>query len=409
MKITFPKNLTFAIAGFFLATNAVAQQELPAPLAKGAESEVPVAVQILRWKMLDGDVNALTFRHMDELFTTRKVARSGTAWSLPRRDHDMDFDYTVDDTTYAADDILERNYTNALLIIKDGAIVVERYLNNADETSTFMGWSMTKSITSLLVGKAIEEGLIESIDDPVVKYLPELGDGAYRDVSIRQILEMRSGVDYEERYDFENPGIAATNHIDALVKNVARFADAARAIEPLHKPGAVFQYKTIDTAVLGWLIERVAGSSVAAYTAQSIWEPLGAEADGYYILDGAPGVGREFSGAGFNATLRDWGRLGLMMLNTGQANGRSVVPGVWVRQSTGPATEEGNYGGYGYQWWTLPDSDAYMAVGLQGQFVFVDTGTQTVIAKMSYFPPGNEAPSEEAAAFFRAASQWNPK
>lgn len=407
MKITCTKKMTLSCASFFLAGTAAAQQQLPAPLVQGVKSDVPVAVQVLRWKMLDGDVNALTFRHMDELFTTRKVARSGSVWPLPRRDQEMDFDYTVDGTTYAADEFPERNYTNALLIIKDGAIVVERYRNNADATSTFMGWSMTKSITSLLVGKAIEDGYVESIDDPVVKYLPELRDGAYRDVSIRQILEMRSGVDYEERYDFENPGIAATNHIDALVKNVTRFADAARNIESLHEPGAEFQYKTIDTAVLGWLIERVTGGSVAAYTSLTLWEPLGAEADGYYIMDGEPGMGREFSGAGFNATLRDWGRLGLMMLNEGLANGRAVISRAWVQQSTAPASEEGKYGGYGFQWWTLPDSDAYMAVGLQGQFVFVDPGTRTVIAKMSYFPPGKEAPSQDATAFFLAASRWN--
>ena len=105
-------------------------------------------------------------------------------------------------------------------------------------------------------------------------------------------MQMRSGVDYEERYDFEHPGRAASNHIAALVKNTARFVDVARTLPRIHEPGTFFQYKTIDTAVLGWLVERVTQGSVAAYTARCLWEPLGAEADAFYIMDGPPGVGR---------------------------------------------------------------------------------------------------------------------
>src|SRR5690606_22966501 len=162
-------------------------------------------------------------------------------------------------------------------------------------------------ITAILIGSALEEGRIKSLDDPITAYLPELKGGGYDGTTIRQIMQMRSGVDYEERYDFANPGIAASNHINSLVKNVSRFADAARTVKRAHPPGEVFQYKTLDTAVLGWLVERVSGgNNVAAYTAQRLWEPLGAESDGFYIMDGQPGVGREFSGAGFNATLRDY-------------------------------------------------------------------------------------------------------
>jgi CubicO group peptidase (beta-lactamase class C family) len=238
-----------------------------------------------------------------------------------------------------------------------------------------------------------------------------LKGSAYQGVTIRQILQMRSGVEYEERYDFANPGVAATSHINALVKNVARFTDAARTIPRQAKPGTAFAYKTIDTAVLGWLIERVSGGTVAAYTARKLWEPLGTEADGFYIMDGPAGTGREFSGAGFNATLRDWGRFGQMMLNEGMANGRRIVSAEWVRQAQMPVDGEASpplMGGYGYQWWTIPNSPAYSAVGLQGQFVYVDPATRTVIVKLSYFPPvpGTEAP--ETLAFFAAASAWNP-
>jgi CubicO group peptidase (beta-lactamase class C family) len=311
-------------------------------------------------------------------------------------------------------DFLERTHTNALLILKEGRIVTELYRNNTDEHTRFMAFSMTKSITSTLIGIALEEKRIQSLDDPITRYLPELRGGGYDGVTIRQILQMRSGVNYEERYDFGNPGTAARNHELALVQNVARFSDAARTIPRKHPPGTVFEYKTLDTAVLGWLIERVSGgSSVASYTAQRLWEPLGMEADAFYIMDGPPGTGREFSGAGLNATLRDFARFGQMVLQEGEANGRRIVSAQWIREGTRPAVpargETPNArGGYGYQWWMTETPGAFQAVGLQGQFVYVDPATRTVIVKLSYFPPTDTVAAQETAAFFRAVSEWTP-
>ena len=398
--------LTAALFSF----NTDAQQELPGPLLGGPPSEVPVAVQILRWHMLDNNVSALMFRNMDDLFTTRTVARSGPVWELPRRDHALDFTYTWQEQILSAEQFLERTYTNALLVMKDGRIVSEIYRNNSNEHSRFIGWSMTKSLTSVLVGCALADSRIDSLDTPITHYLPELKSGGYDGVSIRHVMQMRSGVDYEERYDFENPGTAAGNHIAALVRNTARFADVARTLPRIHTPGEFFQYKTIDTAVLGWLIERVTFNSVAAYTERCLWEPLGAKADGFYIMDGAPGVGREFSGAGFNATLRDYARFGQMILNGGVANGRRIVSENWVRQSTRPTGgEDQRRGGYGLQWWTIADSDAFSAIGLQGQYIYIDPATRTVVVKLSYFPPGdNTALDAETLAFMAAASAWEP-
>lgn len=399
-------------APVLLALHVHAQQVLPPPLQTGGpESNVPVAVQILRWHMLDNDVSPLMFRSMDELFTTRTVARSGPVWELPRRDHAFDFTYTWQNESRDAEQFLERTYTNALLVMKDGVIVSETYRNKASADSRFIGWSMTKSITSILIGCALEDGLIDTLDTPISDYLPELKGGGYEDVSIRHVMQMRSGVDYEERYDFENPGIAASNHISSLVKNTTRFADVARTLERIHAPGGFFQYKTIDTAVLGWLVERSTGMSVAAYTERCLWEPLGAEADGFYIMDGAPGVGREFSGAGFNATLRDYARFGQMVLNGGVANGNRIVPEDWISLSTQPSggEEDQARGGYGLQWWTMGDSNAFAAIGLQGQYIYIDPDTATVIVKLSYFPPGNNSAVEgETLAFMSAVSQWQP-
>lgn len=402
------------VAGFATAP-ALAQPELPPQVTSGATSDVPPAVQQLRWSMNDANVNSLTFRSMDTLFTTRKVSRSGPVWELPRSDHQLDFTYRYDGQDYTPEQFLDRTYTNALLVLKDGKIVYENYLNNSDADTRFMGWSMTKSITSMLVGMALSEGRIKSLDDRIETYLPELKGGGYEGVTIGNILQMRSGVDYEERYDFANPGPAAANHINALVKNVARFADPARTVKRKYEPGEHFAYKTLDTAVLGWLVERVSGgSTLAAYMTQRLWEPLGAERDGFFIMDGVPGVGREFTGAGFNATARDYARLGLMMLNEGRANGHQILSPEWVRLSTAPA-EQGQPGeidpsdgdGYGMQWWTF-GGGAYSALGLQGQYIYVDPATRTVVVKLSYFPPANMTASEETASFLKAVSKWSP-
>lgn len=400
--------ITLALA---IAAPLKAQQVLPPVLSTGPVSSVPIAVQLQRWHMLDGDINSLMFHSMHELFTTRTVARSGPVWQLPRADHALDFTYKFEGATYTPQQFLDRTYTNALLVMKHGKIVSEIYRNNTNAQTRFIGWSMTKSITSILIGCDLAEGRIKSLDDPITAYLPELKGGGYDGVTIRQIMEMRSGVDYEERYDFQNPGIAARNHIAALIKNVARFADVARSVKRAHPPGAVFQYKTLDTAVLGWLIERVSGgSTIAAYTAQHLWEPLGAERDGFYIMDGPPGVGREFNGAGFNATLRDYARIGQMMLNGGVANGHRIVSAAWVKEVTDPTLTpaKGTEPGYGLQWWLMGDQGAYTALGLQGQYIFVDPKSQTVVVKLSYFPPSDEKASEETAAFLAAAAQWTP-
>lgn len=395
------------IYSLWFAPAALLAYPAPAPDPNLPASKVPVAVQQIRRSMLDAELNALTFHNMEEIFTTRSVPRSGSVWNLPRADRPLDFKYQHDGREYTPEQFLDRTYTNALLIVKDGHIVAEIYRNNTSESTRFIGWSMTKSIVSLLVGCAVQEGRIQSIDDPIARYLPELQGGGYDGVTIKQVLQMRSGVDYEERYDFGNPGIAARNHEQALVTNVVRFADAARTIKRAHRPGGVWQYKTLDTAVLGWLIERVSGSTLAAYAAQRLWEPLGTERHGFFIMDGEPGTGREFSGAGFNATLRDFARIGLMMLGEGKANGRQIVPAEWVRDSTRAAGGPGP--GYGYQWWIAPDSKSYQAIGLQGQYIYVNPDARTVIVKLSYFPPGDEAADAETAAFFSAASRWQAR
>jgi len=355
--------------------------------------------------LFDPGLTFLTFQHMDQLFATRAVRASGKPWVLPKDEKKFDVNYTYDGKTYVLEEFLEKTSTNALLVINNQRIVVEIYRNASNEKTRFISWSMAKSITSTLIGIALSEGKVTSIDDPVTKYLPEMEGSGYQGVTIRHLLMMRSGVDWVEIYKFKEPTQLTEVYNNSLVGYKYRWCDyAAKQSKPKNAPGTVFNYSTLDASVLGCVLERAAGMKGADYMTEKLWKPAGMERDAYWIMDGPPEVGREFFGAGFNATLRDYGRFGLMILNGGVADGKQVVPGDWVKQATDGGHEPvapGAPTGYQYQWWTIPNSKAFMAVGLHHQFIYIDPDTRTVIVKLSATPkPVGDQP--EHLAFFRA-------
>lgn len=374
--------------------------------------EVPPALQSVRRHMLDANVNSLTFHNMDQIFDTRRVDNEGPVWKLDSDPHEMNFTYTHAGQTHQAGEVLERTFTNALLILKHGKLVTEIYRNKTDASTHFVSFSMAKSITSTLIGLAVADGHIHSIEDPITKYVPELKGSAYDGVTIRQALMMRSGADYEERYDFDHPGLASAAFEESLVRNRVRFASFAEVLTRAYPPGSRFNYSTVETCVLGWVLERATKEHIADYMTQKLWKPAGMESYGFWMLDGSPDVGREFNGAGFNAVARDYARFGLMMLHNGKGQSKQIVPEAWVKDATAPRQTEpiapGVPLGYRYQWWTLPGTDAYMALGLQGQFIYVDPATDTVVVKLSYFPPGNDEPEVETVDFLKAVSAWQP-
>jgi CubicO group peptidase (beta-lactamase class C family) len=363
----------------------------------GAQGPSP-AVIAMRGQLLNPAINSFSFRDVDRVFEYRTVPRAGRVWTLPRRAGFAMPNARVAGEERDYDAFAERTFTNALLVIRDGRIVFEDYRNRSNAMTRFISFSMAKSITSLLVGKAVEEHFISSIDDRADKYVPELRDAGYGGVSIRQILQMRSGVDYEERYDFgQNPSLAAQIHTNAIVENKWRFADPATKIRRKTVPGSHFNYATLDTAVLGWILERATHQSLAAYTSSRLWGPTGMEAAGFWIADGPPGAGRELAGMGFNATLRDYGRLGLLMLNDGMRGGQQVLARGWMGQATTmlpfEPLPEGDKAvrlgeGYGLQFWQVDkEPGAYAAVGLAGQMIYVHPASHTVIVKLSFYPP----------------------
>lgn len=381
---------------------------------ESAEPELPTpAIQELRRHFWDASINALTFHSIDSIFNTVPVKAGPVPSTFVRADRPLDFSYSHAGQTHAAEEVLERTYTNALLVMKDDKILYETYRNFTGPSTRFLSMSMAKSITSILVGTALEDGFIRSLDDQVVAYVPELKGTAFDGATLRDLLLMKSGVDREDNYQPAPESALAQLREDTMILNRRRTVDEAFYVKRADEPGVTFRYSTLNTNVLGWVLEKAVGRPLNEYISERVWIPLGAEADGFFMTDGPPGVGRPTNGMGFNATLRDYARIGQMMLHQGKAGDRQIVSPEWVRESTVPTGPEPANSeetlGYQYQWWTLVDSNAYMAIGLQGQFIFVDPDTRTVIVKLSYLPlAGREEVYQEIEAFFRAASSWKP-
>ncbi|WEK48290.1 MAG: serine hydrolase [Candidatus Andeanibacterium colombiense] len=398
-----------------LASCSREAEQTPAPEASLAaepkqDKTYPLtpAVIAMRWQLLNPEVESFTFRDTDHVFESRAVTRAGDVWELPRADG---FAMPKDEFGGKSSDykdFAERSFTNAMLVIKGGKIVFEDYRNRSDENTHFLSMSMAKTVTSLLMGIAVAEHDIRSLDDPAERYVPELKGTGYDGVTIRQLLQMRSGVDYNERYDFgAHPSFAGKLHEQAIVLNKMRFAAGALETKNKTKPGSNFNYSTLDTMVLGWVLEKATGDRLETFTRTHLWEPLGAEGDAFWIADGPPGTGRALNGMGFNATLRDYGRLGLLMLRNGKRGDADIVhkwmPEATTMLPTGAPKGKG-FPGYGYQIWQVDDEPgAYAAVGLAGQYIYVSPKTDTVIVKLSYYPPKPPPTLEaETIAYFKA-------
>ena len=366
------------------------------------------AVIAMRWQWLNPEINSFTFRETKNVFEYRDVRRGGETWELARADG-----FAMPD---GYEDWAEQTFTNAFLVLRDGRIVFEDYRNRMTPATRHIGFSMTKTITALLIGQALDRGEIASLDDPVSKYVPELANGGYGKATVRNVLEMRSGADIDERYDFgANPSLAARIHETAIIRNQARFADFAVDVGSRAAPGSAFNYATLDTAVLGWVLEKASGERLEGLMESRIWQPLGAEFDGFFIADGPPGPvgvgGRALNGMGFNATLRDFARLGQLLLDGGVANGTRVLPEGWVAQMTAMKPTGEAMPGYGFQTWQVDaEPGAFAAVGLAGQMIYVHPGSRTVIVKLSYHPPVPPANVQpDTLAMFKAiADAPNP-
>lgn len=365
-----------------------------------------------RAHMFEPSLNYLTFQHMDQMFATRGVAAGGDVWDLQSESVALEGEYTIGGKTMSLTDALEATATNALVVVKGGKIVHETYRNGSDAKTRFLTFSVAKSYVSTLIGLALSDGAIKSLDDKVTDYLPEMKGTGYDGPTIRDLLRMRSGVDWLEVYQFGSETQLTTVHDNSLVAYRYRWCDYAAKESKAgpNKPDAAFNYATLDTSVLGCILEKAVGKTGSEYMSEKLWKPAGMESDAYWIMDGPDSVGREFFGAGLAVTARDHARFGLMFLNGGMANGKQVVPADWVRQATVPdegyePVAPGEPIGYQYQWWTFAGSDAYAAMGLHHQFIYVDPTNDMVIVKITHTPEPVGRDEENLALFAQIAER----
>ena len=334
------------------------------------------------------------FSHMDRMFHTLPVPRGdGPVADLPRG--------AAMAMPAGLDDWLARRSVTSLVVLKDGALVHEGYHLGTGADDLRISWSVAKSWLSALFGIVMAEGLIDSLDDPVTRYVPALAGSAYDGATLRDVLQMSSGVEFDEDYlDFWSD-INKMGRVLALGGSMDDFA--AGQDERFQPPGTGFQYVSIDTHVLGMVLRGATGRDIADLLSEKLVQPMGLESTPYYVTDG---YGVAFVLGGLNMTTRDYARLGQMVLQDGFWNGRQIVPADWVTDSTTPSarTAPGALK-YGYQWWMPADMQPgeVMARGVYGQYVYIDRQARVVIATTGADRQFRDAGAlEDSVAMFRA-------
>ena len=280
----------------------------------------------------------------------------------------------ADSTETTFDQYLETNNTVAFIIIKNDSIQYEKYFDGYDQESVVASFSMAKSVTSMLIGCAIQDGYIKSVDEPVTNYIPEFKNEEISKVTIKNLLQMTSGIKFNESY--VNPfGDAATYYYGTNLRRAIYKRKLA------YQPGTNFSYSSGDTQILGLVLERaLKGKSITAYLEEKIWKPLGMEYDATWSLDRKKD-GLEKTFCCLNAHARDFAKLGRLYLNKGNWNGVQVVPQDWVEASTTADTADGGVEYYKYQWWLEKDG-SYNAAGILGQYIYVNPAKNLIIVRL---------------------------
>lgn len=346
-----------------------------------------------------------TLTHFDHIFPHHVVAR-GAAAPLFRAREELELTYQHDGLTLSLEAYLRRNATTSLLVARGGTVLYEHYQYDRTDTDRFLSFSMAKTVTGMLIGIAVKEGAIRSLDQPAADYVPELVGTAYGETSIRHLLRMASGVAFRETYDGTD---------DATKLRVMQYTPGGppgtRVVSTFNvrevPAGTRFHYASAETAVLGLVLSRAVNMSLADYLSTRIWQPMGAEADASWGVDNS---GQETAQCCLSAVARDWLRLGMLLAADGLRDGREIIPRAWVQEATtpnvpfqAPGVATRTYG-YGYQTWLLPGPRRQFALmGVHGQAIFVDPDKRLVLVHTAVRVPATRDPGEaELLALWRA-------
>ena len=368
MTKTIPRRVwALLLVGILPACSAEAPApDAPLTLVEGTRLGHPDSV--LFW---NPDQQLAGFPNYDRIFPTRRLPAGTDPLPLPAAPRDLgDLRYQVEGEEFGVDDFMEVNQQTGLIVVRDGRVLLERYTLGHTRDTRWVSYSVAKSVVSLLIGAAIQDGYILGVDDPVTRYLPLLEGSGYDGATVRDVLHMASGVEWNE--DYTDPQADVSREIGLPNLDRLRFyAEKPRVAEP----GTRFNYSTGETHLVGALLRSAVGNNLTEYLHQKIWEPFGMESEANWRL--VEPSGPEHGGCCISATLRDYARLGLFALADGTlADGTRVVPEGWMAESLAPSP---GYPGYGYLWW-LGEDGSYSARGIFGQLIFVDPSMELVVA-----------------------------
>lgn len=378
----------FLVAGVLCACTAFAALAAPDEQLLGRDEGYPVAPRPIQSHEQRYIVSS--FSGMDRLFPSCSLAPSPAPMVLTAATNPRTIYYRYQGRTYTLDDYMEHQRATAVLVVKDGEIVAERYNYARTADMRMLSNSIAKTLTALGIGKAIEEGRIKSVDERAEQYVPELKGTLFGGTRIEDLLRMASGARYVEDYS-PNDDRARYN---ALSRREGVLAAARSITEREYEAGTHFNYGGAQTDVLAMVLRAATGKGLCDYIGEKVWQPLGAESRATFLLN--PRDRTENAQGGFNATTRDYARLGVMLANDGEVQGRQVIPKDWLLAMTDPRRQPpafrpgqmenkgSTFAGYGYQVWLMPgETRQFVLLGIYGQAIFVDPARKLVMVHMA--------------------------
>ncbi len=394
---------------------AVGLTACPTPL----DQNLPDPKEMLTWSQ---DERVIGFRNTYRAYEGDTFKPSKNVRSLPKSSQEMPpIEYMIEGETYNFDDYLQRQNVTGLMILKDGESVFEYYAKGNTDRTLWTSRSVAKSIVTLLIGVAIKEGKINSVDDLIVDYIPELKGSAWEDVTLKSLMQHTSGTKWNEDYKDPDSHFSHMTLCEATNDPYGCVFELVKGVEKVHKSGDVWSYNTGGAWLVGLLLERATGETIASYLESSIWQPFGMEHEGVWhaLVQGEVNMG----GHGFNATLRDWARVGQFVVENSEGRG-DALPEDWIIQSTDWTKAEGSptkatpEGQYGYQWWAVaidPDLESgpknsinddalFWGLGIYGQALAINPKEQLVVAQWSVWEQAETPNSvyDEQRAFVNA-------
>ena len=396
------------------------------PIVMGwMEGLPPPSEKRLAWARADHmrfPTHRYAYSHMREFLPTVRVGRGGQVWELPvalRDDLDgISFKTLTDGREMTWAESLAANFTDAILVLHKGAIVYERYFGVTRQDTPHIAFSVTKSFVGTLAEMLVAEGRLDPAA-PMGALIPELRGSGFADATLRQVMDMTTGLDFSEEYTDPTSGIGAMSNALGLTPRAPGYSGATDVyaflptIAKAGEHGERFTYRTCNTEVLGWLVARTEGKRIERVLSERIWQPLGMEQDADFLIDS---TGMPFAGGGLNPVIRDMARFGEMMRCDGAGNGAQIVSGAAVESIRGGGSKEA-FAKAGYvflpdssyrsQWWIMPGNHgAFSARGIHGQVIYVDPAAEMTIARFASHPvAANSALDPTSLPAYRAMAE----